>query len=53
MDIIKCSVCDGQYTMDEGGMEGYIGILEVQFCPTCYSGILDMTAQVLGVNDDE
>ena len=41
----KCSVCQTDFTDDEGGMLGYIGILPVSFCPFCYSGICDMVDQ--------
>jgi hypothetical protein len=41
----KCSVCEGDFTEDEGGRRGYIGILSVAFCPTCYAGIADMVDQ--------
>ena len=46
-----CSVCSCDYTEDEGGTVGYIGILPVAFCPTCLAGIIDMTQQYLGVED--
>ena len=42
----KCSVCQTDFTDDEGGMLGYIGILPVAFCPFCYSGICDMVEQL-------
>ena len=39
----KCTVCDCKFTEDEGGLQiGVIGILPVSFCPTCFSGIMDM-----------
>ena len=44
----KCSVCQTDFTDDEGGIQGYIGILPVAFCPTCYSGICDMVEQLDG-----
>ena len=44
----KCSVCQCDFTDDEGGIQGYIGILPVAFCPTCYSGICDMVEQLDG-----
>jgi hypothetical protein len=47
----RCSVCLCDYTEDEGGIVGYIGILPVAFCPTCFSGIIDMAQQYLGVED--
>jgi hypothetical protein len=40
-----CSVCCCEYHMDEGGTEGFIGILPVSFCPTCFSGLCDMFQQ--------
>ena len=42
----ECSVCQCDFTDDEGGIQGYIGILPVAFCPTCYSGICDMVEQL-------
>jgi hypothetical protein len=42
----KCSVCQTDFTDDEGGMLGYIGILPIAFCPFCYSGICDMVEQL-------
>ncbi len=45
-----CSVCSCDFTDDEGGIQGYIGIIPVAFCPTCYSGICDMVEQM---NDRE
>ena len=49
-----CTVCDGPFDIDgEGGIDGYIGILPVAFCPTCYAGIVDMVQQLHGLDDDE
>ena len=42
----KCSICQTDFTDDEGGMLGYIGILPISFCPFCYSGICDMMDQL-------
>jgi len=44
----ECSVCEIDFSDDEGGMLGYIGIIPVAFCPTCYSGICDMVEQLDG-----
>lgn len=46
----ECSVCEIDFSDDDGGMLGYIGIIPVAFCPTCYSGICDMVEQL---NDRE
>lgn len=41
-----CTICNGDFDLDtEGGAEGYIGILPVQFCPTCKAGIMDFADQ--------
>lgn len=42
----KCTVCQCDFTDDEGGIQGYLGILPVAFCPTCYAGIFDMVEQL-------
>lgn len=54
----KCSVCQADFTDDEGGMLGYIGIIPVAFCPYCYAGICDMVEQLddrewEGLTDEE
>jgi hypothetical protein len=41
-----CSVCRCDFTDDEGGIQGYIGILPASFCPTCLSGVIDMVEQL-------
>ena len=42
---LECNVCQGSFTKEEGGRCGYIGILSVAFCPTCYTGLADMVEQ--------
>ena len=54
----ECSVCEINFADDEGGMLGYIGIIPVAFCPTCYAGICDMVEQLYekeweGLTDEE
>jgi len=54
----ECSVCEIDFSDDEGGMLGYIGIIPVAFCPTCYVGICDMVEQLYekeweGLTDEE
>ena len=54
----KCSVCQCDFTDDEGGIQGYLGIIPVAFCPTCYAGIFDMVEQLedrewVGLTDDD
>jgi hypothetical protein len=40
-----CNVCSCDFTDDEGGIQGYFGILPVAFCPTCYASMCDMVEQ--------
>lgn len=46
----KCNVCQCDFTDDEGGVQGHLGILPVAFCPTCFAGLCDMVEQL---NDRE
>jgi hypothetical protein len=46
-----CNVCSCTYSEDEGGMEGYFGMLPVTFCPTCFSSMCDMASQFLTAED--
>jgi hypothetical protein len=41
----RCSVCSCEFTDDQGGIQGYFGIIPVAFCPTCYSCMYDMVQQ--------
>lgn len=41
----KCSTCSCEYTDDEGGVQGYFGMIPVSFCPTCFAGAMDMAEQ--------
>jgi hypothetical protein len=42
----KCSVCQCDFTDDEGGVHGEFGIIPVSFCPTCLSCMCDMVEQL-------
>jgi hypothetical protein len=42
----KCNVCQCDFSDDEGGIQGYFGILPVAFCPTCYASMCDMVGQL-------
>lgn len=46
-----CNVCSCEFTDDEGGIDGYFGILPVHFCPTCFSSMCDMVEQYLDISD--
>jgi hypothetical protein len=47
-----CTVCSCEFSDDEGGIQGFFGILPVAFCPTCYSSIYDMVQQDMEYMDD-
>jgi hypothetical protein len=49
----KCNVCACDFTDDEGGIQGYFGMLPVAFCPTCYTSMYDMVTQDLEIKDEE
>jgi len=39
----ECSICNCKFSPDdEGGLIGTLGVLPVQFCPTCLSGVISM-----------
>jgi hypothetical protein len=44
--VPKCSICDIDYNEEEGGIQGYFGILPVTFCCWCYSSLVDMIGQL-------
>jgi hypothetical protein len=53
VDNHQCSVCSCDYTDDEGGIQGYFGILPVSFCPTCFSCMCDMASQFILPEEDQ
>ena len=52
----KCTICQCDFSDDEGGTLGYLGVLPVAFCPPCFSGLCDMIDQTNeweGLTEDE
>lgn len=49
--VSECTVCESEFSDSEGGVHGYIGMLPVSFCPFCLNGILEMSQQILGIED--
>lgn len=41
-----CTICKSPYTEAEGGCEGELGIIPVQFCPFCLEGVVQMVEQL-------
>ena len=49
----NCTICKSNFSPDdEGGLMGSLGILPVQFCPTCLSGIISMVEYIQGKKDE-
>ena len=54
IEYAKCSLCDCKFSEEEGGLhKGLIGIMLVWFCPTCFSGLLDMADYFRGRDEEE
>jgi len=50
--LTVCSICSTDFNTEEvGGIQGDIGILPVSFCPCCLSGVLDMSKQLLDIEE--
>lgn len=43
---LVCTICQSPYTEEQGGCEGDLGIIPVQFCPFCLAGLFDMVEQL-------
>tara|TARA_Y100001973_G_C5063230_1_gene263794 strand:+ start:555 stop:761 length:207 start_codon:yes stop_codon:yes gene_type:complete len=54
LEYFKCSICDCKFSEEEGGLQGgVIGMIAVYFCPTCFSGLLDMADYFRGRDEEE
>ena len=54
IETFDCSICNCKFTEEEGGLQqGVIGMILISFCPTCFSGILDMADYFRGTDDEE
>ena len=51
---MECTVCKGDFDIEsEGGTAGYFGMIPVQFCPYCFSSMMDMAKHYMGGKDEE
>tara|TARA_Y100001963_G_C6740976_1_gene428949 strand:+ start:278 stop:496 length:219 start_codon:yes stop_codon:yes gene_type:complete len=49
-----CTICECKFSDAEGGLkQGLIGMLAVSFCPTCFSGLLDMASYFLNRHEED
>ena len=44
---MECTICKSDFSLDDGGTAGYFGILQVFFCPFCFSSMCDMVKQLI------
>lgn len=48
-----CNVCGCDFSLDEeGGADGFIGVIPVTFCPTCHAGLHDMYTAWYGKDEN-
>ena len=52
--MYNCNICNCEFSEEEGGLHnGVIGLIPVSFCPTCFSGLLDMADYFKGEYNDK
>jgi hypothetical protein len=50
----ECSVCGSDSEEEEGGVQGFFGIVPVTFCTWCLNSIRDMCEQMFDpIEEDE
>ena len=42
----KCTICESHLTEEDESIRGEIGMITVEFCIWCLSGVLDMAEQL-------
>jgi len=51
---LECSICSCEFDIHlEGGIKGTIGILPVNLCPMCFSGLDMLFTELHGCFDEE
>ena len=54
LQIFKCTICNCKFSEQEGGLQrGVIGMIPISFCPTCFSGVMDMADYFRGKDEEE
>ena len=52
--MFDCTICKCKFSEQAGGLQrGVIGIIPISFCPTCFSGIMEMADYFRGTNEEE
>jgi hypothetical protein len=47
----ECNICGSEYDAECGGVQGHFGVTPVTFCEWCYSSVIDMASQHLGLDE--
>lgn len=47
-NTLQCTICSGDFDteLEGGGCVGELGILPINLCPTCFTGMMDLLDQV-------
>ena len=54
LQIFECTICNCKFSEQEGGLQrGVIGMIPISFCPTCFSGIMEMADYFRGTDEEE
>jgi len=54
LKMFDCTICNCKFSEQEGGLQqGVIGMIPISFCPTCFSGVLDMADYFRGTDEEE
>lgn len=49
-----CSLCSCEFDIElEGGVNGYIGVISVTFCPMCHSGLDMLYTELHGCHEED
>ena len=52
--MFNCTICNCKFSEQEGGLQrGVIGMIPISFCPTCFSGVMDMADYFRGKDEEE
>ena len=52
--MFNCTICNCRFSEQEGGLQrGVIGMIPISFCPTCFSGVMDMADYFRGTDEEE
>ena len=47
IDTKRCTVCEIKFDIEqEGGVQGFFGIIPVTFCEFCFNCITDLASQI-------